>query len=79
VRLWELIQAGRWDEAPRLQRRLWRINEAFQEHLQASCVKAGAQVQGGDMGDPIAPQVPLSQAMLDDARASLHEAQGTPA
>ncbi|HLH25996.1 MAG TPA: dihydrodipicolinate synthase family protein [Chloroflexota bacterium] len=79
VRLWELSQAGQWDEALRLQRRLWRINEAFQKHSLAACVKAGLQVQGFDVGDPIAPQEPLSQAVLDDVRASLREAQGAPA
>src|SRR5690349_21326994 len=49
VRLWELSQAGQWDEALRLQRRLWRINEAFQKHSLAACVKAGLQVQGFDV------------------------------
>ncbi|HZS01587.1 MAG TPA: dihydrodipicolinate synthase family protein [Chloroflexota bacterium] len=79
VRLWELSQAGQWAEALRLQRRLWRINEAFQKHSLAACVKAGLQVQGFDVGDPIAPQEPLTRAVLDDVRASLAEAQGTPA
>ncbi|HEY7061015.1 MAG TPA: dihydrodipicolinate synthase family protein [Chloroflexota bacterium] len=76
VRLWELSQAGQWEEALRLQRRLWRINEAFQKHSLAACVKAGLQLQGFDVGGPIPPQEPLSQAVLDDVRASLHEAQG---
>jgi 4-hydroxy-tetrahydrodipicolinate synthase len=78
VRLWALSQAGQWDEALRLQRRLWRINEAFQKHSLAACVKAGLQVQGFDVGGPFAPQEPLSQAVLDDVRASLQEAQGAP-
>jgi 4-hydroxy-tetrahydrodipicolinate synthase len=78
VRLWELSQDGQWDQALRLQRRLWRINEAFQKHSLAACVKAGLQVQGFDVGDPIAPQEPLSQAVLDDVRASLQAAQGAP-
>src|SRR5581483_2593461 len=78
VRLWELSQAGQWAEALRLQRRLWRINEAFQKHSLAACVKAGLQVQGFDVGDPIAPQEPLTRAVLDDVRASLAEAQRAP-
>jgi hypothetical protein len=41
-------------------------------------VKAGLQVQGFDVGDPIAPQEPLSPAVLDDVRASLQDAQGAP-
>ena len=79
VRLWELSQAGQWDEALRLQRRLWRINEAFQKHSLAACVKAGLQIQGFDVGGPVPPQEPLSPAVLDDVRASLQEAQGAPA
>lgn len=78
VRLWELSQAGQWDEALQLQRRLWRINEAFQKHSLAACVKAGLQVQGFDVGGPIPPQDPLSPAVLADVRASLQEAQGAP-
>src|SRR6266516_522194 len=30
VQLWELCQAGHWEEGLALQRRLWRLNEAFQ-------------------------------------------------
>jgi 4-hydroxy-tetrahydrodipicolinate synthase len=78
VRLWDLSQAGQWDEALRLQRRLWRINGAFQKHSLAACVKAGLQVQGFDVGDPIPPQEPLSQQVLADVRGSLQAAQGAP-
>jgi 4-hydroxy-tetrahydrodipicolinate synthase len=76
VQLWELCQAGRWDEALRLQRRLWRINEVFQKYSLAACVKAGLQVQGFDVGDPIPPQDPLSREAIADIQASLREAQG---
>ncbi len=79
VRLWELSQAGQWDEALQLQRRLWRINEAFQKHSLAACVKAGLQIQGFDVGGPISPQDPLSKETIEDVRASLQEAQGVPA
>jgi 4-hydroxy-tetrahydrodipicolinate synthase len=55
VRLYDLARRGRWDEAARLQRRLWVVNEVFQRYSLAACVKAGLQLQGFDVGDPIAP------------------------
>ena len=60
VRLYELCRAGRWAEAMELQRKLWRINEAFARFNLAACIKAALQHQGYDVGDPIAPQRPLS-------------------
>ncbi|MHC2379452.1 dihydrodipicolinate synthase/N-acetylneuraminate lyase [Bradyrhizobium liaoningense] len=41
VALYEFCKAGRWDEAMALQRRLWRINEAFARFNLAACIKAG--------------------------------------
>jgi 4-hydroxy-tetrahydrodipicolinate synthase len=43
-----------------LQRALWRLNEAFARFNLAACIKAGLQIQGYDVGDPIPPQVPLA-------------------
>jgi 4-hydroxy-tetrahydrodipicolinate synthase len=60
VRLYELCRAGRWDEAMTLQRPLWRINEAFARFNLAACIKAGLQIQGYDVGDPVPPQAPLT-------------------
>ena len=60
VRLYDLCQAGHWDEAMRLQRSLWRINEAFARFSLAACIKAGLQIQGYDVGDPLPPQAPLT-------------------
>jgi len=59
VRLYNLCRAGRWDEALRLQRDLWRINEAFARYNLAACIKAGLQIQGYAVGDPVPPQSPL--------------------
>jgi 4-hydroxy-tetrahydrodipicolinate synthase len=56
VRLYELCRAGRWAEAMELQRKLWRINEAFARFNLAACIKAALELQGYDVGDPIAPQ-----------------------
>jgi 4-hydroxy-tetrahydrodipicolinate synthase len=56
VRLYDLCRAGRWAEAMELQRKLWRINEAFARFNLAACIKAALQHQGYEVGDPIAPQ-----------------------
>jgi 4-hydroxy-tetrahydrodipicolinate synthase len=60
VELYTLCKAARWDEALALQRRLWRINEAFARYNLAACIKAGLAIQGYDVGDPIAPQAALT-------------------
>ncbi len=60
VALYELCKATRWDEAMVLQRRLWRLNEAFARYNLAACIKAGLAIQGYEVGDPIAPQAPLT-------------------
>ena len=60
VQLYELCKAGRWDEAVPLQRKMWRVNEVFARFNLAACIKAGLQMQGYDVGDPIPPQTPLT-------------------
>jgi 4-hydroxy-tetrahydrodipicolinate synthase len=60
VELYDLCKAQRWDEAMKLQRRLWRLNEAFARYNLAACIKAGLAIQGYDVGDPIAPQAALT-------------------
>ena len=79
VRLYELARQGRWDEAWQLQERLWPLNELFQKYSLAGCVKAGLQLQGFDVGDPLRPQPPLGpDARREIARAleRLDEAAG---
>jgi 4-hydroxy-tetrahydrodipicolinate synthase len=60
VRLYELCRAGEWEAAMELQRRLWRINEAFARFNLAACIKAGLEIQGYAVGAPIAPQAALT-------------------
>ncbi len=60
VRLYDLCRAGNWPEAMKLQRDLWRINEAFARFNLAACIKAGLQIQGYAVGDPVPPQTALS-------------------
>lgn len=60
VKLYELCKAQRWDEAIALQRKLWQINEVFARFNLAACIKAGLEIQGYAVGDPVAPQTPLT-------------------
>lgn len=60
VKLYDLCAAKKWDEAMALQRKLWRVNEVFARFNLAACIKAGLQLQGYDVGDPVAPQAALS-------------------
>jgi len=62
VRLYDLCRAGKWPEAMKLQRDLWRINEAFARFNLAACIKAGLQMQGYAVGDPVPPQAALAPA-----------------
>ena len=66
VELYDLCKAQRWDEALALQRRLWRVNEAFARYNLAACIKAGLAIQGYDVGDPVAPQTALT---VDERKA----------
>src|SRR6476660_8350408 len=60
VELYNLCKTKRWDEAMALQRKLWRINEAFARFNLAACIKAGLEIQGYDVGDPVPPQAALT-------------------
>jgi len=73
VELYNLCKAARWDEALALQRRLWRINEAFARYNLAACIKAGLAIQGYDVGDPVAPQAALTADERQAVEAVLRE------
>jgi len=60
VKLYDLARAGKWAEAMALQRELWRVNEAFARFNLAACIKAGLQMQGFAVGDPVPPQAALT-------------------
>src|SRR5579862_4971631 len=60
VALYDLCRAGKWTEAMKLQRDLWRVNEAFARFNLAACIKAGLQIQGYAVGDPVPPQAALT-------------------
>ena len=60
VALYNFCKAACWDDAMKLQRRLWRVNEAFARFNLAACIKAGLSIQGYDVGDPVPPQAALT-------------------
>ena len=66
VKLYDLCRAEKWPEAMKLQREMWRVNEAFARFNLAACIKAGLQIQGYEVGDPVPPQAALT---ADERRA----------
>jgi dihydrodipicolinate synthase/N-acetylneuraminate lyase len=62
VQLYDLCRAGKWGEAMQLQRSLWRINRVFAKYNLAACIKGGLELQGYEVGAPLPPQTPLSEA-----------------
>jgi 4-hydroxy-tetrahydrodipicolinate synthase len=56
-----------------LQRRLWRINEAFARFNLAACIMAGLAIQGYDVGDPVPPLAPLTSEARKVVEAALKE------
>src|SRR5947207_4106069 len=76
VALYELCKAKRWDEAMVLQRKLWRVNEAFARFNLAACMNAGLAIQGYDVGDAVPPQAALTAEQRQLAEAGLREALG---
>jgi len=79
VQLYDLCRAGRWGEAMELQRRLWQINEAFARFNLAACIKAGLEAQGYPVGNPIAPQAPLTEQERRAVAAALAQVEAPPA
>ena len=73
VALYDLCKAKRWDEAMVLQRKLWRINEAFARFNLAACIKAGLAIQGYHVGDPVPPQAALTAEQRKAVEAALKD------
>jgi 4-hydroxy-tetrahydrodipicolinate synthase len=73
VELYERCKAGRWDDAMMLQRKLWRINEAFARFNLAACIKAGLDIQGYAVGDPVPPQAALTAEQRKVVEAALKD------
>ncbi len=71
VELFDLCQRGEWSEAMACQRPLWMLNQAFAKYNLAACIKGGLQLQGYAVGDPLAPQAPLSSEGAEEVRSAL--------
>lgn len=71
VALYDLCRAGRWEDAMALQRKLWRVNQVFAKYSLAACVKGGLELMGFEVGLPLAPQPPLSDAGKAEVREVL--------
>jgi len=68
VALYELTRNGKWEEAMRLQRKLWMVNEAFAKYSLAACIKGALEIQGFAVGDPLPPQSALSAEGREELR-----------
>src|SRR4051794_8048958 len=73
VELYNFCRQARWDDAMVLQRKLWRINEAFARFNLAACIKAGLAIQGYDVGDPVPPQAALTADQRKVVEAALRD------
>ena len=73
VQLYNLCRAGKWEEAMRLQRSLWRINRVFARYNLAACIKGGLELQGYEVGAPLPPQTPLSETGRAEIKGVLVE------
>jgi 4-hydroxy-tetrahydrodipicolinate synthase len=73
VELYNLCKRQRFDDAMKLQRSLWRINEAFARYNLAACIKAGLAIQGYDVGDPVLPQAALTAEQRKAVEAVLRD------
>jgi dihydrodipicolinate synthase/N-acetylneuraminate lyase len=73
VRLYELCHARDWQAAMDLQKRLWRMNRVFAKYNLAACIKGGLELQGYEVGAPLAPQAPLSEAGRGELKLILSE------
>jgi 4-hydroxy-tetrahydrodipicolinate synthase len=76
VRLYDLCRTQQWEEAMRLQRKLWRMNRIFAKYNLAACIKGGLELQGYEVGPPLPPQTPLSDAGRSEIKDILAELGG---
>ncbi|MDF3011120.1 MAG: dihydrodipicolinate synthase [Burkholderiales bacterium] len=71
VELYELCRKGDWVAAMERQRPLWALNQAFAKYNLAACIKGGLELQGYEVGPPLAPQEPLTAESVEEVRRAL--------
>jgi len=71
VELYEFCRRGEWDNAMKLQRPLWALNQAFAKYNLAACIKGALELQGYPVGAPLPPQAPLSAEGVEEVKRAL--------
>ena len=71
VRLFELVKAGKHDEARELQRQLMPISKLLGNVHGVPGLKAALQIAGYDVGLPRPPLAPVSESAVDALRGAL--------
>ncbi|HSG42196.1 MAG TPA: dihydrodipicolinate synthase family protein [Anaerolineales bacterium] len=73
VELYNLCKRDDWKDAMELQKKMWKLNQAFAKYKLAACIKGGLQIQGYEVGSPLPPQEPLSANGVEDVKQALNE------
>jgi dihydrodipicolinate synthase/N-acetylneuraminate lyase len=68
VQLYDFCRARQWEQAMQLQGKLWRMNRVFAKYNLAACIKGALELQGYEVGPPLPPQTPLSEAGRAEVR-----------
>ena len=76
IRLYNMCCEKRWDEAMEYQKKIWKMNSVFQKYNLAACIKAALNLQGFDVGYPVAPNALLSDEAINEIKGVLVEIQG---
>jgi 4-hydroxy-tetrahydrodipicolinate synthase len=71
VELYEACRRRDWDNAMKLQRPLWALNQAFAKYNLAACIKGALELQGYAVGAPLPPQAPLSTEGTEEVKRAL--------
>ena len=71
VELYQLCRQGNWAAAMQRQESLWKLNLAFAKYNLAACIKGGLELQGYAVGQPLAPQTPLTSEGIVEVRHAL--------
>ncbi|HYA28478.1 MAG TPA: dihydrodipicolinate synthase family protein [Acidobacteriota bacterium] len=71
VELYEFCRRGEWDNAMKLQRPLWALNQAFAKYNLAACIKGALELQGYPVGTPLPPQAPLAAEGVEEVKRAL--------
>src|SRR5699024_12200633 len=60
IQLYKYMQSKQTSEAWKVQKQLWQVNEIFQQYTLSAIIKAGLEIKGYQVGNPIHPLKPLN-------------------